>query len=81
MDSGGAPKLWGEHRDRMMEALEIGIGEGGKQMVKLQPMESEPNLWKVVVREEDLRERPMVLGLVMTYVDDMFVVGKEEIVP
>ena len=75
-----SPKLWGEHRDRMMEALEIGIGEGEKQMAKLQLMESEPNLWKVVAREEDLRERPTVLGLVMTYVDDMFVVGREEIV-
>ena len=74
-----SPKLWGEHRDRMLEALEVELQGEGRNAI-LQPMESEPNLWKVMAKEEDLRERPETLGLVMTYVDDMFIVGGESVV-
>ena len=75
-----SPRLWGEHRDKMMEMLEIQVGGEKKETLMLQPMESEPNLWKVVAKERDIRERPVVMGLVMTYVDDMFIVGGEEVV-
>ena len=75
-----SPRLWGEHRDKMMDMMEIQVGGEKKEVLMLQPMESEPNLWKVVAKEGDIRERPAVMGLVMTYVDDMFIVGGEEVV-
>ena len=50
-------------------------------------MESEPNLWKVVLVKEGFQEdeeewisNGRVLGLVMTYVDDIFVTGIEKVV-
>lgn len=75
-----SPKLWGEHRDQTLETLEVEVEGGVGGPLILQPMESEPNLWRVMKKEQDLRERPEVLGLVMTYVDDMFIVGRDEVV-
>lgn len=51
-------------------------------------MESEQNLWKVVVEkhglqeddEEELISNGRVVGLVMTYVDDIFISGQKEVV-
>ena len=55
--------------------------------LRLKPMESEQNLWKVVVEEHGLQEdeeelisNGRVVGLVMTYVDDIFISGQKEVV-
>ena len=54
-------------------------------MLKLKPMESEQNLWKVVVEkhgfqeDEELISNGRVVGLVMTYVDDIFISGKMKV--
>ena len=54
-------------------------------VLKLKPMESEQNLWKVVVEkhgfqeDEELISNGRVVGLVMTYVDDIFISGKMKV--
>ena len=55
--------------------------------LRLKPMESEQNLWKVMVEkhgfqegEEELVSNGRVVGLVMTYVDDIFISGQKEVV-
>ena len=76
-----SPRLWGDHRDRIMEELEIGSEEDeDEKVLVMKPMESEPNLWRVLEKDQDLRASPKLLGLVMTYVDDMFIVGHKRIV-
>ena len=50
------------------------------RFLELKALESEPNLWKIQRGEEGLQEEPELLGLIMTYVDDMFFVGEEKIV-
>ena len=76
-----SPRLWGEHRDQALEVMEIEVEKGGgdekKMKLKLQALESEPNLWKVI-EEGDPDE--VLQGLLMTYVDDLFVVGPSVIV-
>ena len=54
--------------------------------LKLIQLESEPNLWKIVEEKKKEEEEgywltnATVLGLVMTYVDDIFVVGSDDVV-
>ena len=72
-----SPRLWGEHRDEAMRKFEIKVQEEGKdKKMKLKALDSEPNLWKVVFEEDESEE---MKGLVMTYVDDLFIVGPQEI--
>ena len=61
--------------------------EDRQETLTLKSMESEPNLWKVVLVKEGFQEdeeewisNGRVLGLVMTYVDDIFVTGIEKVV-
>ena len=78
-----SPKLWGDYRDSVLEKMEIKVrvdGQHEEEILVLHAMESEPNLWKIQLKNQDLRARPQVLGLVMTYVDDMFFVGEEVVV-
>ena len=51
-----------------------------KKVLMLKRLDSEPNLWKVVLRDEDPGEEEEVRGLVMTYVDDLFLVGTRPVV-
>ena len=61
--------------------------DGRKEMLVLKQMESEQNLWKVVVLrkgfQEDLEDEFVsigrVVGLVMTYVDDILITGRREV--
>lgn len=73
-----SPRLWGDYRDSVMEEMKVELEDG--RFLELKALESEPNLWKIQRGEEGLQEEPELLGLIMTYVDDMFFVGEEKIV-
>ena len=83
-----SPRLWGLHRDRTMRDLKIPATlDGRKEMLVLKQMESEQNLWKVVIKkdafqddlEEELVSNGRVVGLVMTNVDDILVTGRRDV--
>lgn len=59
---------------------EEGCEERKKEVMKLRRWDSEPNLWKVVARDEEPDRSEDVRGMVMTYVDDLFLVGDENLV-
>ena len=45
-----SPKLWGLHRDKTIKTFDIKVVIDGRcESLELKPMESEQNLWKVVV--------------------------------
>ena len=53
-------------------------------MLVLVQLESEPNLWKIAVEDEE-EETPtmtngLMRGLVMSYVDDIFITGPDYVV-
>ena len=68
-----------------MRDFKIEVGGANLKTINLIQLESEPNLWKIVEekkKEEEegyWRTNATVLGLVMTYVDDIFVVGSEDV--
>lgn len=71
-----SPKLWGMHRDRILQELEVDLEleDGTQKCLHLEALASKQNLWQVRFKgEEELR------GLLMTYVDDIFVVGSPPI--
>ena len=79
-----SPRLWGNCRDKAMEEMDIEVHseeeQGEPQVLRLRPLDSEPNLWKVTKRDEDPSQEEETLGLVMTYVDDVFMVGPKKVV-
>ena len=74
-----SPKLWGDHRDQLLRSMVIKMKKGKKDEVELrvEQMRSEPNLWKIVMEDQDEEEEFIsngkVKGLLMTYVDDLCV--------
>ena len=82
-----SPRLWGRHRDHRMHQFVIKAKKEGKHIeVQLFQMGSEPNLWKVVQvmgeEEDELASlsNGRILGLVMTYVDDVFIAAEGDLV-
>ena len=83
-----SPRLWGEHRDETLQRFTIEVeeeeeerkdGEEMKKTLQLFPLASEPNLWKAMDLEFEGVEGELY-GLVMTYVDDIFVNGSKRVV-
>ena len=74
-----SPRLWSLCRDEKLQEMRIEDGEGRKKKrYKLEQLQSEPNLWKIIEdeREEALHQEDQeVAGLLMTYVDDLFIVS------
>ena len=74
-----SPRLWGLHRDDRMKKFVIELKKEGKRLkFVLRPMNSEANLWRVLdqreaEKEDEGGERASLCGLVMTYVDDIYV--------
>ena len=65
-----SPRLWGLTRDETISGFEIKADFNGKMMdFFLEPLQSEPNLWKLQ-NANDLEDRTLY-GLLMTYVDDI----------
>ena len=80
-----SPRLWGMCRDEAMEAMDIVYKrveneKETEEVMKLKQLESEPNLWKVVPRDESSDGGERVEGMIMTYVDDLFLVGSSGVV-
>ena len=73
-----SPRLWGNCRDRALSHMEIKGGEKGA--LRLHQVESEPNLWKILQEGSEEEEERRLKGLLMTYVDDICVVGDQETV-
>ena len=72
-----SPRLWGLCRDRHLSDLEIEIEGKSLHMV---PLQSEPNLWKIVEKEVGLDDGQTPLrGLLLTYVDDIFIVAEDDV--
>ena len=67
-----SPAIWNMHRNRRLKEARVPFGQS---WVTLTPTTAEPDLW--VVREEATRD---VLGLVVTYVDDLLYLGSEELI-
>ena len=66
-----SPRLWGKTRDKGLREMSLEV-EG--KTYYLQPLLSEPNLWKVVEDQEVLEDdASRIEGLLMTYVDDLFI--------
>lgn len=59
-----SPRLWGLCRDDTF----------------LTALDSEPNLWTIKDPKDDFGENGNLYGLLMTYVDDTFVVGTAPVV-
>eukprot|EP00435_Cladocopium_sp_Y103_P029637 s865_g7.t1 len=81
-----SPCLWGNHGDEKMRNVRISLQDEKKTVLKLLQLGSEPNLWKIVEEADERNEEEehwltnnTVLGLVMTYVDDVFISAKEDI--
>ena len=65
-------------RDEGLRQLEIEAQvQGGRRSLRLFQLDSEPNLWRISQDDEEHYVTSVVQGLVMTYVDDMVVVGSE----
>ena len=76
-----SPRLWSQQRDQELEGCEIEIEEGGrKRTLSLTSLQSEPNLWKISEVESGINVNPVLEGLLMTYVDDIFITGGEKVV-
>lgn len=73
-----SPRLWSLCRDEKLQEMRI-EEEGGKTYRLLQ-LQSEPNLWKILEESVMKDEEAEMSGLLMTYVDDLFVVGRTSLV-
>ena len=68
-----SPRLWGKTRDKGLREMSLKVD--GKTYY-LQPLLSEPNMWKVVEDQELFEDdASRIEGLLMTYVDDLFIVA------
>ena len=77
-----SPRLWGRCRDEGLRGLEVEaeVGEGKQKKFRLFQLDSEPNLWRISQDHEEHYVETPIEGFVMTYVDDMIVVGTEKVV-
>ena len=76
-----SPRLWGECRDAALLQMEVEVIEDGRKIkLKFYQMESEPNMWKICETGEETSPPGMVRGVIMTYVDDLFVTGEDQVV-
>eukprot|EP00434_Breviolum_minutum_P006947 symbB.v1.2.006133.t1/scaffold365.1/size219215/8 len=65
---------------RIIEEEEMRIEEEGGKTYRLLQLQSEPNLWKILEERVMKDEEAEMSGLLMTYVDDLFVVGRTSLV-
>ena len=76
-----SPRLWGLCRDDTLSKMTFAVNiDRHKKTLVLSPLESEPNLWMIKERQDGFDSDPVIYGLLMTYVDDTFVVGTKVVV-
>ena len=74
-----SPRLWGIHRDKELEAMEFQVPRMEKTLVMIN-LDAEPHLWKLVEKGSNPTSIDELYGLLMTYVDDILVVGSLDVV-
>ena len=74
-----SPRLWGIHRDKELEAMEYQVPRMKKTLVMIN-LDAEPHLWKLVEKGSNPTSLDEIYGLLMTYVDDILVVGSLDVV-
>ena len=73
-----SPKLWGITRDKTIGDFTIEVNYKGQLLkLELEPLQAEPNLWKI--QSEEHEEEASIFGLLMTYVDDILIAAPEPI--
>ena len=70
-----SPKTWGDHRDECFRLMSWKVGN---EEFYFEPMVSEPNLWRILQREETKQDSQR--GLMLVYVDDLLILSEERIV-
>ena len=70
-----SPRTWSDHRDECFGEMTWKVDE---DEFYFEPMTSEPNLWRVMKKEEV--EQDVQKGLMLVYVDDLLVLSEERIV-
>ena len=76
-----SPRLWGDCRDEGLHHMKVHVQEGERDLtLRLVPLDSEPNLWRIEEEGQDSETVPVMKGLLMTYVDDIFVTGSDDVV-
>ena len=50
----------------------------GQEEVVFRPLVSDPNVWKIVIRSDELEEE--MKGVMLVYVDDLLILGEEGVV-
>ena len=73
-----SPRLWGDCRDEFLVEVEVKL-EGEGTVLHLSQLESEPNLWRIEEPPKEEGVTSPLRGLLMTYVDDIFVAAEEEV--
>ena len=71
-----SPRVWGDFRDSVLREMSWNH-EGA--VLDMEQSLVEPNMWKIL-GEEDSQGKKKLKGLVMMYVDDALILGKEGIV-
>ena len=76
-----SPRLWGLCRDETLSKMTFQVDvKNHKKSLVLSPLESEPNLWMIKEQQDGFDSDPIIYDLLMTYVDDTFVVGAKMVV-
>eukprot|EP00438_Fugacium_kawagutii_P013287 Skav225459 [mRNA] locus=scaffold881:75571:82572:- [translate_table: standard] len=71
-----SPRLWGLCRDKRMMDMVIELKRGKTRLkLRMRPLESEQNMWRIVEEGEET----YLYGLVMTYVDDMIIAAEDDV--
>eukprot|EP00434_Breviolum_minutum_P034818 symbB.v1.2.030822.t1/scaffold3511.1/size105743/1 len=72
-----SPRLCGLCRDKHLAAFVIEVDDLTLHLV---PLQSEPNLWKIVEKHRsEWTDEVKLRGLLLTYVDDIFIVAEEAV--
>ena len=73
-----SPRLWSDHRDHTMRKIKVKVRKG---VVALQQMISEPNVWRLLYKEEgDRGGEGTLVGMILVYVDDLLVLAQPDLV-
>ena len=76
-----SPRLWGIHRDDTVKDIKVKIKEKeGEVELEMDRLVADPNIWRIQEPSEEAGAPGRLRGLMMTYVDDIFITGEEKVV-
>ena len=68
-----SPKTWGDFRDATLAKMEW---EVDGEIISLQPLASDPNVWRLVTTTDEIEQT--TVGLMLVYVDDLMLLARLE---